>query len=81
MNTDVAVGLLRRVLNDDEYHIDTGTVDFDEIAAAATKAWSPCSTEKRPIPLAWGVGAIAAVLLFLVGKCPPLHATFRQDQA
>lgn len=38
MNTDVAVDLLRRVLNGDEYHIDTGTVDFDEIAAAATKA-------------------------------------------
>jgi hypothetical protein len=38
MNTDVAVDILRRVLNGVECHIDTGTVNFDEIAAAATKA-------------------------------------------
>lgn len=37
--TDSAVDLLRKVLNGDEYHIDTGTVDVEEIAAAAN-AWS-----------------------------------------
>ena len=32
--TDAAVDLLRKVLNGEEYQIDTGTVDADVIAAA-----------------------------------------------
>jgi hypothetical protein len=36
--TDAAVDLLRRVLNGDQYQLDTGTVDVEEIAAAAAKA-------------------------------------------
>ena len=33
--TDSAADLLRKVLNGDEYYIDTGTMAVEEIAAAA----------------------------------------------
>jgi hypothetical protein len=36
--TDAAVDLLRKVLNGDEYQLDTGTVNVEEITAAAAKA-------------------------------------------